>query len=88
MNIFIPVPEDLIHKMEKKWPDVTRRAQESFAAEAYRAGVITEAEVQRMLNLSSRWDVDAVLKRYRAYLDYTEGDLEEDIQAIEQTIQP
>lgn len=87
MNIFVPVPEDIIHKMEKKWPDITRRAQESFAVEAYRAGVITEAEVQRMLNLPSRWDVDALLKRYRAYLDYTESDLDEDIQAIEQALQ-
>ena len=35
-----------------------------------------------MLNLPSRWDADAVLKEAQAYIDYTDVDLKEDLDAI------
>ena len=82
MDVCIEVPEDIVHRMQTRWSDLSRGMLEALAIEAYRAGVITEAEVQRMLNLPSRWDVDVFLKDAQAYIDYTEIDLEEDIDAI------
>jgi chromosome segregation and condensation protein ScpB len=69
MNITIEVPEDIARQLESIWVDLPQRAAEALAIVAYRSGVITEAEVQRMLHLSSRWEVDAFLKRANAYLD-------------------
>ena len=86
MNITIEVPEDVAHQLESIWGDLPQRAVEALAIEAYRSGVITEAEVQRMLHLPSRWEVDTFLKRAKAYLDYTEADLEQDILAIRQVL--
>ena len=86
MNITIEVPEDVAHQLESIWADLPQRAVEALAIEAYRSGVITEAEVQRMLHLPSRWEDDAVLKRAKAYLDYTEDDLEQDILATHQVL--
>jgi hypothetical protein len=86
MNITIEVPEDVAHQLESIWGDLPQRTVEALAIEAYRSGVITEAEVQRMLYLPSRWEVDAFLKRAKAYLDYTEADLEQDILAIRQVL--
>ena len=86
MNITIEVPEDVAHQLESIWGDLPQRAVEALAIEAYRSGVITEAEVQRMLHLPYRWEVDAFLKRAKAYLDYTEADLEQDILAIRQVL--
>lgn len=88
MDVAIQVPEDLARQLEARWGDVPRRALESLALEAYRSGVITEAEVQRMLKLPSRLEVEAFLKRAQAYLDYTEADLEQDIAAIRQVSPP
>lgn len=73
MKVAIALPKDLGHQLEVKWGNVPQRALEALALEAYRSGVFTEAELQRMLNLSSRWEVDAFLKRSQAYLDYTEA---------------
>jgi hypothetical protein len=39
-----------------------------------------------MLHMSSRWEVEAFLKRAQAYLDYSEADLERDIAAIRQAL--
>jgi hypothetical protein len=52
------------------------------AADRYRQGHIGAAEFRRTLNLSSRWETYVFLKREKAYLPYTEDDLEQDANAI------
>lgn len=84
MDVAIRVPEEVARQLEAKWGDVSQRALESLTLEAYRAGVITEAEVGRMLNISSRLEVEVFLKNAQAYMDYTDADLERDIAAIRQ----
>ncbi len=79
MHIAIKVPEDIAHQLEASWGDISQRALEALALEAYRCGVITGAQVQRMLNLPSRSELEVFLKRELAYLDYTEADIERDI---------
>jgi len=82
MDVSISVPDDLVQQMQNRWKNLSRGTLESLAIEAYRAGVITEAEVQRMLDLPSRWETDSFLKNAQAYIDYTEADLQEDLDAI------
>lgn len=72
-----------MQRLKGQWTDIPRHALEALAIEAYRVGILTSAEVQRMLNLRSRWEADTLLKRAQAYLDYTEADLEQDIQTLE-----
>jgi|TARA_B100000315_G_C14173322_1_gene405543 hypothetical protein len=55
---------------------------EALAAEEYRTGILTAAQVQEMLGLTSRWDTDAFLKEHRCFLDYCEDDLARDIAVI------
>lgn len=86
MTIAIELPEDVTHLLEAKWGALSQRALEALALEAYRDGLLTEAQVQRMLHLSSRWEVEAFLKQAHAYLDYTEADLERDIQTLRQVV--
>jgi hypothetical protein len=85
MDVCINVPDDVVTQMQARWNDLPRSALEALAIEAYRTGVITEVEVQRMLDLPSRWDADRFLKASQAYIDYSEADLEQDIDAIRKT---
>lgn len=82
MDVCFTVPDDVSHHILEKRQDLPRCALEALAVESYRAGLLTEAEVQRMLNLSSRWQAEAFLRSSQAWLDYTETDLQQDIQAI------
>lgn len=82
MDVSIIVPEDVAQRLQAQWDDVPQRALEALALEAYRSGVITDAEVQRMLGLPSRWDVEVFLKHHQAYQNYTEADLEQDIVTV------
>lgn len=82
MDVCIKVPDDVVFQMRTRWNDLSRSVLEALAVEAYRAEVITEAEVQRMLDLPSRWDTDRFLKSGQAFIEYTEADLDQDIDAI------
>lgn len=55
---------------------------ELIAADRYRQGHIAAAEVREILNFYSRWETYEFLKREKAYLPYTEEDLEQDSQAM------
>jgi predicted HTH domain antitoxin len=62
------------------------RILELIAADQYRQGRIGAAEVRRMLSFSSRWETYQFLKREKADLPYTEEDLDQDIQSIQNTL--
>lgn len=80
MQITIEIPDDIANQLQPV--DVSCRILELIAADNYRQGRIGAAEVHRMLNFSSRWETYEFLKREKAYLPYTEDDLEQDSQAI------
>jgi predicted HTH domain antitoxin len=82
MQVFLDVPDDIAHKLEAGWSDLPRQALEAVAVQAYRSGLLTSAEVQRMLGLSSRWETDELLKGAGAYLDYSEEDLRQDLETL------
>jgi predicted HTH domain antitoxin len=82
MQITIELPDDIANQLKLRPADVSRRVLELIAADHYRQGHIGAAEVRRMLNFASRWETYEFLKREKAYLPYTEDDLEQDVQAI------
>jgi len=53
-----------------------------LAAESYRAGILTTAEVQRMLGFETRMETDGFLKRENAYLDYSAQDFDRDMETL------
>ncbi|HEX3528840.1 MAG TPA: UPF0175 family protein [Thermoanaerobaculia bacterium] len=68
MEVLLNVPDDIVDKLRESWTDLPAHALQTLAAEAYHTGVLTAAEVQRMLGLPTRWETDAVLKRAVCYL--------------------
>ena len=86
MSITIDIPEDLEQRLQSQLGNLSQRALEAIAVEAYRTQLISTAEVQRLLKLPSRLATDAFLKQQGAYLHYTEADLNQDIQAIAQVL--
>jgi len=77
MQIKLELPEDIARGLESKWKDLPRAALESLASEAYRSGVLTAAELRRLLGFETRMQVDAFLKEHEIS-DYTIEDFEND----------
>jgi predicted HTH domain antitoxin len=82
MQITIELPDDIANQLQLQPANISRRILELIAADNYRQGRIGAAQVRRMLDFSSRWETYEFLKREKAYLPYTEDDLEQDAQAI------
>jgi predicted HTH domain antitoxin len=82
MQIMIELPDDIANQLQLQPANISRRILELIAADNYRQGRIGAAQVRRMLNFSSRWETYEFLKREKAYLPYTEDDLEQDAQTI------
>jgi predicted HTH domain antitoxin len=82
LNVAIEIPDGLARHLAAQGGGVSRAVLEAVAIEAYRSGALTPAEVQEMLALPSRWEVEALLRRAGAYHDYTMDDLGRDIAAI------
>jgi hypothetical protein len=85
-HVAIELPEDIASRFGRK-DELARVALKALAAEGYRSGKLAHAEVQRMLGFPSRWETDAFLKQAGAYLDYTESDLEHDLETSRQLSQ-
>ena len=82
MSIALELPDELLRRLEKRKGDPARWALEAVAAEAYREGVLTSAEVGRTLGHTSRAQTEAFLKQARAPLGYTVEDLQRDADTL------
>ena len=81
MRIGVDLLEDIAVRLEAKWGDLSKAAREAIAIEGYRSGALSQDQVQRLLGLASRWEVDALLKRAGVYLDYSEKDLQREVES-------
>jgi hypothetical protein len=79
-QVAIELPEDIASRLAGEG-ELSNVALRALAAQAYRDGQLTHAEVQRMLGFKSRWETDEFLKQAGASLDYTEADLDHDLAA-------
>ena len=81
-KIKIDIPEAIKQQLILQWENVPQRVKEALAIEADLIDFLTSAQVQSLLNLSDRWEVEELLKNSQVYLDYTESDLEQDRQTL------
>jgi hypothetical protein len=84
MNISITLPDEVARQMQAEWKDLPHRALEVLVADGYRAGILTGAQVQRILRLESRWDTEEFLRQAGACLGYGEKELQEDLAALQE----
>ena len=81
-NIAIELPEDVARVLREKWGDLSQHTVETLAIEGYRTRALSIAQVRRMLGFQTRMEVDAFLKQHGVYRDYTEADLDRDIETL------
>ncbi|BAZ14431.1 hypothetical protein NIES4071_62750 [Calothrix sp. NIES-4071] len=86
MQITLTIPDDIVYQLALYPEELSRRALESLVVDAYRSRQLSTAEVQRILNFLGHMATDAFLKAHEAYLPYTEADLDQDLQAIDQAL--
>ena len=79
MTITLNLPEDIVKELTDQGEDISRTAVESLALEEYRLGRLGEEQIRRLLGFESRFQVHAFLKAHDTYLNYTQQDLDQDL---------
>ena len=88
MNISITLPDPIAAQISNQWADLPRRTLEALVADACREKVISNPQAQQILGLESRLELDAFLKKSGVYLEYSDEDLNQDIQTLDQLLGP
>ena len=81
MQVTIELPDELGEQIRKTSGDVARRMLEAFSVDSYRTGNLTGWQVQQLLGLKNRFELDALLKRAGVLREYTAEELERDYEA-------
>lgn len=84
MQITIDIPDDITNQLSSTPDQLQHLLLELLAIEAYRSELITHFQVGQLLQLPSRWAVDAFLKNHQVDLHYNEEDLQSDRQTLRQ----
>jgi hypothetical protein len=79
MNLTLNIPEPLLRQLEAVCDDVPRAVLEGFAAQAYRTGTLSRAEVGQLLEHGSIWQTEAFLSTHDAWPAPSLDEVVEDI---------
>lgn len=84
MKITVDIPDEIAQRLGQTGDNLAHKLLEMVIADAYRAGILSTAEVGRILQLPSRLETHAFLKRMAVYLNYDETELERDLQTLKE----
>jgi predicted HTH domain antitoxin len=82
MPITVEIPDEIAQRLGQTSESLSRRLLEVIIADAYHCGKVNTAQVRQILNLPSRLETHAFLKRMGVYLNYDEAELEKDLQTL------
>ena len=77
MSVTIELPETIAAQLQTSWGDLSRRALEALAIEAYRAEFLTQPQVGEILGFDF-WQTEHFLKERLTFLHYDEDDFAQD----------
>lgn len=82
MELTVEIPDDIAQRLTESGVDLSRNALEALALEQYKAGRLTEPELQRVLGFGTRYRLDGFLKAHGIFDDYTLEDFEDEVKAL------
>ena len=82
MQVCVEIPDELAASLAPSGQDPSRAVLEAVGLEAFRQRRISAYQLRRLLDIPSRWDLDAFLKE-RQVESYTAEDFEHDLATLE-----
>ena len=79
MDLSVRIPDEIATRLRAFDGDLSRRALEALAVEEYKSGHLADPELQHLLGLETRYELDGFLKAHGIYEDFTMEDYERDL---------
>ena len=77
MEVVVHISDSVVATLPSQDGDLARDLLESYALEGYKSGKLTAYQMQELLGLETRMEVDAFLNAHGVPLEMTLEDLEE-----------
>jgi predicted HTH domain antitoxin len=61
VSLSIDMPDDVRTALEERWGDLSQRLKEDLALNGYQQGLLSLAQVRRLLGFATRWDAQQFL---------------------------
>lgn len=87
MNITIQLPDEIAGVVIRSRPDLSRLALEAMAVAIYSRGLISRAQVGKVLGFESRFEVESFLAQAGVASPYDEEDYRRDLETLARTAQ-
>ena len=83
MSIAISMPDDMQTALEGAWGDLARHVQENLAIDGYSKGLLTLAQVRRLLGMTTRFEASEFLgRRGVAVIDFDPSELDREAKLL------
>lgn len=82
MDLIVPIPDDIVPRLDADRAGLERRALEALVAEEYRLGHLNKPDLRRLLGFETSDQIDSFLKNHSVYDDETLEELEEEVAGI------
>ena len=76
MKLHLEIPDDIAERLSAGRSDLSRRALEALALEAFKAGQLSKSELRRLLGFATRGALDGFLKDQDVFEEYSAEDRE------------
>jgi len=84
MSVAVSMPDDIQTALEGAWGDLARHVQENLAIDGYSNGLLTLAQVRRLLGLQTRFEAAQFLgSRGVAVIDFDPSELDREAQLLQ-----
>jgi hypothetical protein len=82
MQVTLEIPDTLADQLLAAGKDPARAALEALLVEGYRARLLSESQIKRILGYGTRMQVHTLLREHDVPLNYGIQELDEDIETI------
>lgn len=83
MTVTLHLPDRISDLLHRAWEDLPRVALESLAAEGYRSGKFSRAEVGDILGHESPWETEDFLSAHDAWPGTSLEEFQDDLSALD-----
>ena len=83
MDLIVHIPDDIACRLSAGGGDLSRRALEAWLAEEHKYDRLTKPELQRLLGIETRYEIDGFLKAHDVRIEYTREDAESERRSLQ-----
>ncbi len=77
MSLSIDMPDDVLNALEGRWGDLSLRLRENLALDGYQQGLLSLAQVRRLMGFATRWEAQQFLGSHGiAVFDFDPSELD------------